>query len=117
MGCGLNLRAQIVQANYQFYPQLFDTISSQAKDLITRLLKASPDERISADEILKHPWLQDSQIIRRANALMATQLRGKKRVVEEVEVEVEDMPEKRSKVGESVSVFRTPQIASGGIFN
>jgi len=46
---------------------------------------------------------------------MATQLRGKKRVVEEVEVE--DMPEKRSKVGESVSVFRTPQIASGGIFN
>ena len=56
--CGLNLRTQILQANYQFYPQLFDSISSQAKDLITKLLKASPDERISAEDILKHPWLQ-----------------------------------------------------------
>ena len=36
----------------------YSTISSQAKDLITRLLKASQEERISADEILKHPWLQ-----------------------------------------------------------
>ena len=55
---GLNLRTQILQANCQFYPQLFDTISSQAKDLITKLLKASLDERISAEDILKDPWLQ-----------------------------------------------------------
>ena len=37
---------------------------------------------------MKHPWLQDSQVIRRANALMVTQLRGSKRLVEEVDKEV-----------------------------
>jgi len=113
--CGLNLRTQILQANYQFYPQLFDSISSQAKDLITKLLKASPDERISAEDILKHPWLQDSQVIRRANVLMATQVKSKKRLVDEEEGDL--IPDKRMKVSESVSVFRTPQIVTGGIFN
>ena len=48
--CCLNLRAQITSANYQFYPQLLDTISSPAKDLISRLLKVNPEERISAAE-------------------------------------------------------------------
>ena len=90
--------AQITSTYYQFYPQLFDTISGPAKDL-------SPEERISAEEIMKHPWLQDSQVIRRANALMATQLRGSKRLVEELYVEV--IPYKRARVGEPVSVFRT----------
>jgi hypothetical protein len=37
---------------------------------------------------MKHPWLQDSQDIRQANALMVTQLRASKRLVEEVDVEV-----------------------------
>jgi hypothetical protein len=37
---------------------------------------------------MKHPWLQDSQVIRLAKALMVTQLRGSKRLVEEVDVEV-----------------------------
>ena len=35
-----------------------------AKDLISRLLKVNHEERISAAEIMKHPWLQDSQVIR-----------------------------------------------------
>ena len=59
-----------------------------AKDLITKLLKVSPEERISAEEIMKHPWQQDYQFIRRANARMVTQLRGSKRLVEEVDEEV-----------------------------
>ena len=50
--CGLNLRSQILKADYQFYPSLFDIISSPAKDLIRRLLKLSPTERLSAEEIL-----------------------------------------------------------------
>jgi hypothetical protein len=37
---------------------------------------------------MKHPWLQDSQVIRRANALMVTQLRDSTSLVEEVDVEV-----------------------------
>ena len=39
-----------------------------AKDLIGKLLKVSPEERISAEEILKHPWLQvsDQEYVRTA---------------------------------------------------
>ena len=37
---------------------------------------------------MKHPWQQDYQFIRRANARMVTQLRGSKRLVEEVDEEV-----------------------------
>ena len=47
---------------------------------MTKPLKISPEERISAEEIMKHPWLQESQVIRQANALMATQLRDRKRL-------------------------------------
>ena len=32
-------------------------ISSSAKDLITKLLKINPDDRINASEILQHPWI------------------------------------------------------------
>ena len=56
-----------------------DTISTPAKDLISRLPKVNPEERTSAAELMKHPWLQDSQVIRRATALMKTQVKGRKR--------------------------------------
>ena len=54
-------------------------------------------------------------MIRRANMLMATQVKSKKRLVEEDEVDT--IPDKRMKVSESVSLFRTPQVVIGGIFN
>ena len=79
------LREQILTANYTFYPQLFDKISVEAKDLIQKCLKVEPSERISAEEIVNHPWLQkDSAVIERARALMASQMKGKKRLLEEV---------------------------------
>ena len=56
--CNLNLKEQILQANYYYYPQLFDKISKEAKDLIDSLLKKDPEERLSSDQILNHPWLQ-----------------------------------------------------------
>ena len=86
-----------------------------AKDLISRLLKVNPEERNSVVEIMKHPWLQDSQVIRRATALMNTQVKGRKRLVEEVDGD--EIPDKRSRVGEAVSVFRTPQLGTRCIFN
>jgi len=82
------LRDQILNANYTFYPQLFDSISVEAKDLIQKCLKVEPSERISAAEIVNHPWLQkDSAVIERARALMASQIKGKKRLLEEDEFE------------------------------
>jgi len=75
--CGVNLRNQILTANYKFYPQLFDQINHKAKDLIQRLLKVNPSERLSAEEILKHPWLQDEAIIAKAEELMKLQTEKK----------------------------------------
>ena len=43
--CVLNLRAQILQANYQFYASLFD-IYTYAKDLIKSLLITSHQKMI-----------------------------------------------------------------------
>jgi serine/threonine-protein kinase Chk2 len=97
--CGLSLRAQILQANYQLYPALFDPLSAEAKDLIGCLLKASPEERLSADAILRHPWLQEPAMLRRAEALMDTQRRTRKRLLGEEEAGVPG-GEKRRRVGE-----------------
>lgn len=40
----------------------WSNISGGAKDLLKKLLVINPQERISADEAFKHPWVQDSQI-------------------------------------------------------
>jgi len=98
--CGLNLRAQILQANFQFYPSLFDSISAPAKDLIRKLLRTNPEERLSAEEILRHPWLQDTAMMKKADCLMDTQRKSKKRVLGEEEA---GGGEKRARVGEVVA--------------
>ena len=85
--CGMKLRDQILKGSYHFYPSLFDMISKECKNLIERCLKVDPLERISAAEILEHPWLQDKLIVKRAKYLMSLQLRGKKRRIEKEDSE------------------------------
>ena len=43
------------------YEQIKD-ISNEANDLINRMLKLNPKERITIEEILKHPWLKNVDI-------------------------------------------------------
>ena len=81
--CNLKLRNQILQANYYYYPQLLDKVSNEAKDLIDKLLKKDPEERLSSDQILSHPWLHDKNVVARAKQLMLTQSRGRKRLIED----------------------------------
>ena len=55
---------------------------------------------------------------RRANELMATQLKGKKRLMEEVDiVKMDHLPEKRAKIAATCTLFKTPQFGNGGIYN
>ena len=93
--CGLSLRSQILEANYKFYPALFSNISSSAKDLITRLLKICPKDRLSAEEILVHPWLQDPNIVNEALALMDAKVKSRKRQIGE---EWNDVGDKKQRV-------------------
>ena len=76
--CGLNLRFQILQANFMFYPSLFKIISLPSKYLITYLLKICLKERLSVDEILRHTWLWDRDMLKRVEALLDTQRRTKR---------------------------------------
>ena len=50
------LRKNILRGNY---PELFD-ISDNLKDLINKMLEINPEKRISVDEILNHPWLNEN---------------------------------------------------------
>ena len=51
----------IVKAEYTFSGQLWDRISADAKDLISKLLVKNPKKRFTAEAALQHPWLKDSQ--------------------------------------------------------
>ena len=37
-------------------------VSSEARDLVQKLLLADPDERLTADQCLSHPWLSGDVI-------------------------------------------------------
>lgn len=41
------------------------SISSNAKDLILKMLTPDPERRLTASEALKHPWIQVNQIKKR----------------------------------------------------
>jgi serine/threonine protein kinase len=49
---------QISRADYY----LPDSISSDAKDLLRRILKPNPDERLTITEIISHPWLRETSV-------------------------------------------------------
>ena len=53
---GARLREQIITADYVFPPN--PKISEEARDLIQKLLVVDPEERLSSEQILRHPWLQ-----------------------------------------------------------
>lgn len=50
---------KIKSGKYDADDPVWDTISAEAKDLIARLLVVRPAQRLTADQALAHPWLQD----------------------------------------------------------
>ncbi|CAK4645481.1 hypothetical protein LEN26_005585 [Aphanomyces euteiches] len=51
---------KIRRADYDFPSPYFDEISDLAKDFIRKMLVVDVDARLSADDVLAHPWLQDA---------------------------------------------------------
>ena len=43
--------------NFSFPSPYWDEVSSEAKDLISKLLILDSSKRLNADQILEHPWL------------------------------------------------------------
>ena len=52
--------ARIREGQFEFPSPYWDTVSEVAKDLIRRLLTVDPDQRVSAQVALTHPWFHRS---------------------------------------------------------
>jgi len=57
------LYEQIKAGNYEFPSPEWDTVTNEAKDLIRKLLRTNQQDRISATEALRHPWISQSDRI------------------------------------------------------
>ncbi|CAB4032578.1 phosphorylase b kinase gamma catalytic chain, skeletal muscle heart isoform isoform X2 [Paramuricea clavata] len=66
----------IIECRYQFSGAEWADISDSAKDLISKLLVSDPEERLSAEDCLKHPWLEGVQITRPVAFVGRTKFRG-----------------------------------------
>lgn len=51
-----SILAKVKKGVYKMDGPQWDIISPEAKDLITKMLTFNPDERISAEDALRHPW-------------------------------------------------------------
>ncbi|KAJ0249082.1 Calcium-dependent protein kinase 9 [Hirschfeldia incana] len=51
----------ILEGHIDFESQPWPSISNSAKDLVRKMLTADPKRRISAAEVLEHPWLREGE--------------------------------------------------------
>lgn len=51
------LHELIVNGKFEFPSSLQNSLSSESRDLVNRMLIVNPKDRISISEILKHPWM------------------------------------------------------------
>ena len=54
------MRKRIMSGDFTFPDNEWKNISTNAKDLIQKLLCVEPSQRITADELLDHPWVRSS---------------------------------------------------------
>merc|ERR1712036_180902 len=57
--CQLNLFKNIQDGKYEFHQREWANISPEAKSLIMELLVKTPKRRLSAGDVLQHPWLSN----------------------------------------------------------
>ncbi|CAD8207433.1 unnamed protein product [Paramecium pentaurelia] len=60
-----DLIESIKLAKYEFPDEIFQEVSSEAKDLIQQMLQKDPAQRPHPDEALNHPWFAESIIMRK----------------------------------------------------
>lgn len=66
-----NLFKKIVRGEYKFHRDYWKGISSEAKDLIRKLLTVDHHQRLTAQQALEHPWLGKSQAEIKAHDLQS----------------------------------------------
>ncbi|XP_032899706.1 serine/threonine-protein kinase Chk2 isoform X2 [Amblyraja radiata] len=67
------LRDQIIKGHYRFIRDYWVNVSETAKDLVKKLLIVDPVKRLSTEDALNHPWMQDEDMKRKVKQLMYPQ--------------------------------------------
>mmetsp|Transcript_20193 Transcript_20193/g.20293 ORF Transcript_20193/g.20293 Transcript_20193/m.20293 type:complete len:413 (-) Transcript_20193:169-1407(-) len=49
---------KIKRSDYEFHPDFWRSVSKDAKDLIRKLLVVDPNNRMTAEDAMKHPWVR-----------------------------------------------------------
>ena len=59
---GPNMLQRILSGRYRSMTEpAWDRISTEAKDLVKSLLEVDPEQRLSSEEVLQHPWFSSDQ--------------------------------------------------------
>lgn len=67
--------AKVKKAKWEFKGSIWNSISPEAKDLITKLMEKNTNQRLSAVEALQHPWIKN-KVKTTYNAELAKQAIG-----------------------------------------
>ncbi|GLD71808.1 serine/threonine-protein kinase Chk2 isoform X2 [Lates japonicus] len=65
-----SVRDQIIRGEFTMVQSKWRHVSDQAKDVVRKLLVVDPSQRMSIEEALQHPWLQDRVMVETAHSLM-----------------------------------------------
>ncbi|KAG8596924.1 hypothetical protein GDO81_002106 [Engystomops pustulosus] len=68
--CKMPLKDQITGGHYNFIPAAWVNVSHEALDLIKKMLVVDPEKRLTIQQALEHPWLQDEKMKSIAEQLM-----------------------------------------------
>ncbi|KAM6423081.1 serine/threonine-protein kinase Chk2 isoform 1-T1 [Liasis olivaceus] len=68
---GPSLREQIASGDYYYVEEAWKVVSKDAFDLVEKLLVVDPTRRLKIGEALEHPWLQDENMRRTFQQLLA----------------------------------------------
>uniref|UniRef100_A0A3Q2ZCE8 MAP kinase-activated protein kinase 5 n=1 Tax=Kryptolebias marmoratus TaxID=37003 RepID=A0A3Q2ZCE8_KRYMA len=74
-----DMRKKIMTGSFDFPEDEWSQISEMAKDIVRKLLKVKPEERLTIEEVLVHPWLNCTEAL--DNVLPSPQMMMDKAVV------------------------------------
>ncbi|KAM9393590.1 MAP kinase-activated protein kinase 5 isoform 2-T2 [Pholidichthys leucotaenia] len=74
-----DMRKKIMTGSFDFPEDEWSQISEMAKDIVRRLLKVKPEERLNIEGVLAHPWLNCTEAL--DNVLPSAQMMMDKAVV------------------------------------
>uniref|UniRef100_A0A8C2GJW3 non-specific serine/threonine protein kinase n=1 Tax=Cyprinus carpio TaxID=7962 RepID=A0A8C2GJW3_CYPCA len=74
-----DMRKKIMTGSFDFPEEEWSQISEMAKDIVRKLLKVKPEERLTIEGVLAHPWLNCTEAL--DNVLPSAQMMMDKAVV------------------------------------